>query len=141
MSQQVMVVELIIAIVIVLSISNTMTMNVLKRTSEIGTCLAIGRRRLQILRQFLYEGLTIGLIGGALGLFLGSLLAALISTIGIPMPPPPGMSEGYTGAIMLTWGWRYRPSSLRSGRRCWPASIRRGGRRAWKLSMPSGTQR
>lgn len=104
MSQQVMVVELIIAIVIVLSISNTMTMNVLERTSEIGTCLAIGRRRLQILRQFLYEGLTIGLIGGALGLLLGSLLAALISTIGIPMPPPPGMSEGYTGAIMLTWG-------------------------------------
>lgn len=104
MSQQVMVVELIIAIVIILSISNTMTMNVLERTSEIGTCLAIGRRRLQILRQFLYEGLTIGLIGGTLGVLVGWLLATLISWIGIPMPPPPGMTEGYTGAIMLTPG-------------------------------------
>lgn len=104
MSQQVMVVELIIAMVIILSISNTMTMNVLERTSEIGTCLAIGRRRLQILRQFLYEGLTIGLIGGALGVLVGWLLATLISWIGIPMPPPPGMTEGYTGAIMLTPG-------------------------------------
>jgi len=99
-----MVVELIIAMVIILSISNTMTMNVLERTSEIGTCLAIGRRRLQILRQFVYEGLTIGLIGGALGVLVGWLLAALISWIGIPMPPPPGMTEGYTGAIMLTPG-------------------------------------
>jgi putative ABC transport system permease protein len=45
LSKQVMVVELIIAAVIVLGISNTMTMNVLERTAEIGTCLAIGRRR------------------------------------------------------------------------------------------------
>ncbi len=104
MSQQVMVVELIIAIVIVLSISNTMTMSVLERTAEIGTCLAIGRRRLQILRQFLYEGLTIGLIGGTLGVLVGWLLATLISWIGIPMPPPPGMSEGYAGEIILTPG-------------------------------------
>jgi putative ABC transport system permease protein len=46
--------------------------------------------------------LTIGLIGGTLGVALGWLLATLISKVGIPMPPPPGMSQGYTGAIMLT---------------------------------------
>ncbi len=102
LSRQVMVVELIIAAVIVLSISNTMTMNVLERTSEIGTCLAIGRQRRQILHQFIYEGLSIGLIGGALGVVLGWLLSIMISWVGIPMPPPPGMSQGYTGAIMLT---------------------------------------
>ena len=27
----------------------------------------------------------------------------VISSVGIPMPPPPGMSQGYTGAIMLTY--------------------------------------
>lgn len=102
LNKQVLVVELIIAAVIVLGISNTMTMNVLERTAEIGTCLAIGNRRSQILRQFLYEGLTIGLIGGSVGIIAGCLLAMLISTIGIPMPPPPGMSEGYNGEIMLT---------------------------------------
>lgn len=102
LSKQIGVVEIIIAIIIVLSISNTMMMNVMERTAEIGTCLAIGRNRRQILRQFIYEGMTIGLIGGTLGLVLGVLLATLISMIGIPMPPPPGMSQGYSGEILIT---------------------------------------
>lgn len=102
LSKQVGVIEFIIAAIIVLSISNTMMMNVLERTAEIGTCLAIGRSRRQILRQFVYEGMTIGLIGGSLGLFLGWLLATLISQVGIPMPPPPGMSQGYSGQILVT---------------------------------------
>jgi putative ABC transport system permease protein len=102
LSRQIGVVKLIIAIIIVLSISNTMTMNVLERTSEIGTSMAIGRRRRQILRQFVYEGLTVGLIGGIIGVSLAGLLGHLISFIGIPMPPPPGMSQGYTGRILLT---------------------------------------
>lgn len=102
LSKQVGVVEIIIAVIIVLSISNTMMMNVLERTAEIGTCLAIGRSRRQILRQFVYEGMTIGLIGGALGVLLGTLLAMAISAVGIPMPPPPGMSEGYSGEVMIT---------------------------------------
>ena len=37
-------------------------------------------------------------------MLVGWLLAALISWIGIPMPPPPGMSEGYAGEIILTPG-------------------------------------
>lgn len=102
LSRQVGVVEFIIGAIIVLSISNTMMMNVLERTAEIGTCLAIGRRRRHILRQFVYEGLTIGLIGGLLGLCLGWLLATGISQVGIPMPPPPGMSQGYSGKILVT---------------------------------------
>jgi putative ABC transport system permease protein len=102
LSKQIGVVEFIIAVIIVLSISNTMMMNVLERTAEIGTCLAIGRSRRQIMRQFVYEGLTIGLIGGLLGLLLGWLLATGISLIGIPMPPPPGMSHGYNGEILVT---------------------------------------
>ncbi len=102
LSKQVGVVEAIIAIVIVLSISNTMMMNVMERTTEIGTCLAIGRNQRQILRQFIYEGLTIGLIGAAAGLLIGAALALAISAVGIPMPPPPGMSQGYRGEILLT---------------------------------------
>ncbi len=42
------------------------------------------------------------LIGGTLGVALAWLLADLISYFGIPMPPPPGMSQGYNGEIMLT---------------------------------------
>jgi putative ABC transport system permease protein len=102
LSRQIGVVKLIIAVIIVLGISNTMMMNVLERTAEIGTSMALGRRRGQILLQFMYEGLTVGLMGGVLGLALGWLLALLISHVGIPMPPPPGMSQGYTGRILLT---------------------------------------
>jgi putative ABC transport system permease protein len=101
-SKQVDVVKLIIGIIIVLTISNTQTMSVLERTTEIGTSLAIGLRSSEILKQFLIEGALLGLAGGLAGIALGYLLGAAISTIGIPMPPPPGMARGYTGQILIS---------------------------------------
>ncbi|CAD86152.1 MULTISPECIES: ABC transporter permease [Nitrosomonas] len=101
-TKQVQAIKLIIALIILLGISNTMTMNVVERTGEIGTAMALGVKKFDILRQFLCEGALIGGIGGALGILIGWLLAAIISSIGIPMPPPPGMARGYTGEILLT---------------------------------------
>ncbi|MHB9101387.1 MAG: ABC transporter permease [Sulfuricella sp.] len=101
-SQQMNVLRLIIGCIIVLSISNMLVMNVLERTGEIGTLLAIGFRRKKILHLFAIEGLLLGLAGASLGLVAGYGLAELISAIGIPMPPPPGMTEGYTGKIRIT---------------------------------------
>jgi putative ABC transport system permease protein len=103
-SKQVNVMKLIIALIIVLSISNTQTMSVLERTSEIGTSMALGVTRAQTLRRFLMEALVIGVVGGLIGLGLGMILAKLISIVGIPMPPPPGMARGLTGQIRVTWG-------------------------------------
>jgi putative ABC transport system permease protein len=103
-SKQVSVMKLIIAIIIVLSISNTQMMSVLERTSEIGTSMALGVTRAQTLRRFLLESLVIGLVGGLIGAFLGMLLAKGISIVGIPMPPPPGMARGFTGQIRVSWG-------------------------------------
>lgn len=87
-TKQVQAIKLIIALIILLGISNTMTMNVVERTGEIGTAMALGVKKFDILRQFLCEGALIGGIGGALGILIGWLLAAIISSIGIPMPPP-----------------------------------------------------
>ncbi|HRO55653.1 MAG TPA: ABC transporter permease [Nitrosomonas europaea] len=101
-AKQVQAIKLIIALIILLGISNTMTMNVVERTGEIGTAMALGVKKFDILRQFLCEGALIGGIGGALGVLIGWLLAAIISSIGIPMPPPPGMARGYIGEILLT---------------------------------------
>lgn len=101
-SQQMNVLRLIIGCIIVLSISNMLVMNVLERTGEIGTMLAIGFKRNKILRLFAIEGFLLGLVGASLGLVAGYGLAELISAIGIPMPPPPGMEEGYTGKIRVT---------------------------------------
>lgn len=101
-SRQVNVVRGIIALIITFSISNTMTVSVLERTGEIGTLMAMGHRRRKILSAFLTEGFLLGVFGGILGLVVGIALAKLISTIGIPMPAPPGSTRGFTGAILLT---------------------------------------
>jgi len=102
-SKQMDVVRFIIALIIVLSISNTLIMSVMERTGEIGTQMAIGIKRRKILQLFVTEGLLLGIVGGIAGLVLGVALAYIISAIGIPMPPPPGMDEGFTGEIILTF--------------------------------------
>ena len=103
-SRQVLVMKVIIALVVILSISNTMMMNVMERTDEIATSMALGLRRARVLSRFLVEGILIGLMGGLIGVGLGYLLAAGISEIGIPMPPPPGMARGFVGQILVTRG-------------------------------------
>lgn len=100
-SRQVGVVRILIALIVVLSISNTLSMAVVERTGEIGTAMALGVRRAGILRMFLAEGALLGVMGGALGVGLGLLLASAISAVGIPMPPPPGMETGFTGRISV----------------------------------------
>jgi putative ABC transport system permease protein len=102
-SKQVGVIRFIIALIIVLSVTNTLSMSVAERTSEIGTSLAIGSRRSDVLRMFLTEGVVLGIVGGILGLCLGALLATIISSVGIPMPAPPGMAHGYVGQIRFSW--------------------------------------
>jgi putative ABC transport system permease protein len=101
-ARQAAVVNAIIAIIIVLSISNTLTMSVLERVGEIGTAMALGVRRAKILRQFLVEGVLLGALGGLAGIVLGVAAAYAISAVGIPMPPPPGMGRGYVAEIMVT---------------------------------------
>ena len=101
-SRQLGVVRVIVGLIIVLSISNTMIMSVLERTWEIGTCMALGVRRRDIMLLFLTEGALLGVFGAICGLAIGAVLAVVISAVGIPMPPPPGMSHGFTGGVLLT---------------------------------------
>ena len=101
-SKQVFVVEIMIAVIIVLSISNTMMTNVRERIAEIGTTMALGDRQSTVLRRFLAEGAVLGLFGGLIGTVVGVGLAQLISHVGIPMPPPPGMASGFRSGILVT---------------------------------------
>jgi putative ABC transport system permease protein len=102
LSRQMRVVELIIASIIVLVISNSMMSGVIERTGEIGTAMALGTRRRGILAQFVAEGLLLGVLGGAVGALIGILLAAIVSAVGIPMPPPPGQSEAFSAKMIVT---------------------------------------
>lgn len=101
-TRQMDVLFLIIGLIVVLSISNIMMMNVLDRTGEIGTLMAMGARRAKVILLFLNEGVALGAIGSLAGLLIGLLLARAISAIGIPMPPAPGMSHSFVAEILIT---------------------------------------
>jgi putative ABC transport system permease protein len=74
--------------VVLLGIVNSMLMTVLERTREIGTMLAVGMRRRQIVSLFLTEGAVLGVLGGTLGLLLGFLAVQIAHSKGIPLPAP-----------------------------------------------------
>ena len=96
------VIELIIGLIIVITISNSMMMAVMERVSEIGTAMALGTRKRGVLLQFILEGLFLGVLGGALGVAVGIGISELVSAIGIPMPPPPGQARGYRAGMIVT---------------------------------------
>lgn len=91
----------IILMLLVLSVSSTVNMTLYERTGEFGTLLALGKRRRDLFRLIMLENTLLGVIGGLLGLLLGAALALGISRIGIPMPPPPGSNAGYLASIRL----------------------------------------
>jgi putative ABC transport system permease protein len=63
-----------------IGIMNIMLASVLERTREIGTRLAIGAKKQDIIQQFLMEALLISLSGGIIGVLLGLLASYLVST-------------------------------------------------------------
>jgi putative ABC transport system permease protein len=69
----------IIAVVIgSFGIINTLTMNVIERTREIGMLRATGMTRGQVIQMILAEAGLMGMIGGVLGLVYGTLLSRII---------------------------------------------------------------
>lgn len=100
-SKQIDLMMYVIGMLIVLTISNTQMTSVLERTTEIGTIMAMGQHSSRVLQIFLIEGFLIGIIGGVTGVSTGYLLATVLSIVGIPMPPPPGMIVGFTAEILV----------------------------------------
>ncbi len=96
------VLQLVILLMVMLSVSNAVNMSIFERMGEFGTMRALGNHSRYIARLVILENTLLGATGAVAGVLLGVLLAALISWIGIDMPPPPNMSQGYTAAIRLT---------------------------------------
>lgn len=86
----------IIAVMVVLGITNTLTIAIFERTREIGTMMAMGAQPRTVLKLFVLEGLTLGVAGGALGVLVGVIVCEIAAAIGVPMPPPPLFTRGYT---------------------------------------------
>ena len=68
-------------------------MVVMERTRETGSIRTIGAKKRMIVINFLTEGTLMGIIGGVFG------IAPVVNRFGIPMPPPPGSSTGYSATL------------------------------------------
>jgi len=99
--RQFAVLRIIILVMVVLGVANAVNMSVFERTGEFGTMRALGNRGGFVVRLVMSECLLLGIIGALVGMAAGIVLATAISSIGIPMPPPPNSNVGYTARIML----------------------------------------
>jgi len=62
-------------------IMNIMLVSVTERTKEIGLRKSLGARRIDILKQFLTEAVTLATIGGAVGVFLAWIVGKIMTQI------------------------------------------------------------
>jgi len=85
-------ISIVMGVIVLFAVVNTMTMNVMERTNEIGTIRAMGVRRSGIRAQFIVEGALIGAIGATIGASLAYLIAALINHAGLTWIPPGNVS-------------------------------------------------
>jgi putative ABC transport system permease protein len=99
--RQFSILQFVVLAMVLLSVLNTVNMNVFERIGEFGTMRALGDRGRRIFSLVLTESILLGVIGSALGVATGCLLALAISAIGIPMPPPPNANLGYTAFIQI----------------------------------------
>ncbi|MBS0347061.1 MAG: ABC transporter permease [Proteobacteria bacterium] len=95
------VLQLIILLMVLLSVTNSVNMSVFERQGEFGTMQALGNRSRDIVKLIIAEGAILGLAGAVIGVALGVAAALIISAIGIPMPPPPNANVGYTAYIRI----------------------------------------
>jgi putative ABC transport system permease protein len=73
-----------------IGIANVMVMSVTERTREIGVRLAIGAKRREVLRQFLFEAAMLSGAGGLAGVVTATVLGLIATALapGFPAVPP-----------------------------------------------------
>ncbi|MDR3514900.1 MAG: FtsX-like permease family protein [Azospirillaceae bacterium] len=104
-------IAVIMAVIVLFTVVNTMTMSVMERTNEIGTARAMGVRRRGIHHQFLIEGCLLGLFGATIGVLLAAVIAVLVNQAGLTWMPPGESSaiplhlliSGVPALILGTW--------------------------------------
>ncbi len=84
----VLIISIVFFVLILSGIINTMLMSVYERVREIGTMLAVGVRRWQVLIMFLVEALTLGFFAALIGSSIGASVVLGLAKYGITVTPP-----------------------------------------------------
>ena len=104
-------ISVIIAVVVLFTVTNAMGMSVIERTGEIGTTRAMGVRRRGIRKQFLMEGGLLGLMGATFGVVFAYAVAYSVNHSRLTWSPPGQAARvplrlymlGAEWLIVLTW--------------------------------------
>jgi putative ABC transport system permease protein len=92
-----------------IGIMNIMLVSVTERTKEIGLRRALGAKRIDVLRQFVAEALSLSLAGGAMGIALGIgssyALSAILKWATAVSPVAIAMSFGFAAMVGVVFGY------------------------------------
>ena len=96
-----------------IGVMNIMLVSVTERTQEIGVRKALGARRQDIVRQFLFEAVTLTSLGGVLGLLLASAVAWILAVLIPDLPtqiPMWAVVAGLTVSVGVGLGFGVWPA-------------------------------
>jgi len=82
-----------------IGIANVMIISVTERTREIGVRLAIGAKRREVLRQFLFEAALLSGLGGLAGVVLASALGFAAALVAPTFPSTPPLWAVVSGLV------------------------------------------
>jgi len=92
-----------------IGIMNIMLVSVTERTKEIGLRRALGAKRIDVLRQFVAEAMSLSLVGGAMGIALGIgssyALSAILKWATAVSPVAIAMSFGFAAMVGVVFGY------------------------------------
>jgi putative ABC transport system permease protein len=83
-----------------IGVMNIMLVSVTERTQEIGVRKAIGARRRDIVRQFLYEAMTLTFLGGVIGVILAVGVSKIIALLLPALPSAIPLWAVVTGLVV-----------------------------------------
>jgi len=99
-----------------IGIMNIMLVSVTERTREIGSRMAVGARRPDILFQFLSEAVILSVLGGVTGILLGIIVSSLIGHFAgwrtVISPLSIALAFGFSAMVGIFFG--YYPASKAS---------------------------
>lgn len=92
----------LIGTAVALTIANSLTMGIIERSREIGTLMAIGFKKRDVTKLFVYESLVLCTFSVMAGVVLTFIISAIVNFIDIRFSPP-----GIAAAVQFKLVWNF----------------------------------